>query len=203
MNVRLWAARRWLPGPVKRARLETLFALTADAFGCPIPPLPAGVSYTERLEAYASFTRTQAEAVLEHGEQAMREVRERLYRNTCGFGESLRAQLGVVGRVQAAAAMEILYKAIGIECSISSGAVANDGPGPGAERKDGPGPGAQGAMQFSVARCCFSSTYSAPVCRLMSALDEGVAAGLSGGGTLRFDRRITEGAPRCEGELLP
>jgi hypothetical protein len=46
--------------------------------------------------------------------------------------------------------------------------------------------------------CYFSRFYDAEICRVMSSLDEGIAAGLSGGGKLIFAQRITEGKPTCE-----
>ena len=54
---------------------------------------------------------------------------------------------------------------------------------------------AQGELR--IRSCYFSSFYSSGVCRLISALDAGVAAGLSSGGRLVFSRRLTEGHDCC------
>ena len=54
---------------------------------------------------------------------------------------------------------------------------------------------ADGAI--TIRRCAFSDVYSGPVCRLISALDRGVLAGLAGGGQLTFQTRLTEGAAVC------
>jgi hypothetical protein len=48
-----------------------------------------------------------------------------------------------------------------------------------------------------ISRCYFSRFYSAEVCRLMSAMDRGLFAGLSNGGELTFSSRITQGQPCC------
>ena len=48
-----------------------------------------------------------------------------------------------------------------------------------------------------ISRCYFSRFYSGEVCRLMSAMDRGLFAGLSNGGELTFSSRITEGQPCC------
>jgi len=50
--------------------------------------------------------------------------------------------------------------------------------------------------------CGFSRFYTGRVCRLISALDGGTFAGLSGGGKLEFSQRITEGHDCCRGRLL-
>ncbi len=50
---------------------------------------------------------------------------------------------------------------------------------------------------ITVTECAFSSFYAPAQCRLMSAMDSGVIAGLFGGGKLVFSRRITEGCPCC------
>ncbi len=54
---------------------------------------------------------------------------------------------------------------------------------------------AQGGVVIS--HCYFSRFYSGQVCRIMSAMDQGLFAGLSGGGQLVFTSRITEGQPCC------
>jgi hypothetical protein len=72
---------------------------------------------------------------------------------------------------------QILYRAIGVE-------VQGDEQG-----------------NVTVSRCYFSRFYSGPVCDLISALDDGVFSGLSGGGRLVFSERITEGGVCCRAEL--
>ncbi len=48
-----------------------------------------------------------------------------------------------------------------------------------------------------VRSCRFSRHYAPATCELIAALDEGLLAGLGGGGTLRFSDRITAGAGCC------
>ena len=61
----------------------------------------------------------------------------------------------------------------------------------------------QGEPQGNIVikRCFFSAYYSSKVCRLISSLDEGLLAGLSGGGKLSFSQRITEGNECCRAYL--
>ena len=73
---------------------------------------------------------------------------------------------------------QILYRAIGVE-------IQGD---------------AQGSV--TVQHCYFSRFYSGQVCDLISALDDGVFSGLSGGGRLVFSERITEGRDFCRAKLI-
>jgi hypothetical protein len=59
------------------------------------------------------------------------------------------------------------------------------------------------AGEVVVARCSFARIYSPEVCALMSSLDSGLFAGLTGGRRLTFSLRLTEGAPACAATLTP
>ena len=58
----------------------------------------------------------------------------------------------------------------------------------------------QGEVQ--IKRCYFSQYYSGEVCRVISSLDEGLVAGLSGGLKMEFTQRITEANPCCTARLM-
>ena len=53
-----------------------------------------------------------------------------------------------------------------------------------------------------IGRCAFSRIYTPAVCEFVSALDAGICRGLTGGTTLVFTARITEGAPACRARLV-
>lgn len=50
---------------------------------------------------------------------------------------------------------------------------------------------------LTFSKCYFSRYYTPSVCAAASALDEGILQGLSGGGKLHFEQRITEGCKCC------
>jgi hypothetical protein len=56
---------------------------------------------------------------------------------------------------------------------------------------------------MTVSSCYFSSVYSPETCGVLSALDDGIFTGLSGGGRLRFSRRITDGSACCRADIIP
>ena len=58
-----------------------------------------------------------------------------------------------------------------------------------------------GAMIMGTGGALYAH-YSAAICRLISSLDEGAAFGLSAGGSLRFEARLTEGSPCCRGRWV-
>ena len=163
----------YVPEFIKKKKLHELFCLTADSFQSRLPKLH-GLSFAECLSRYALFTRQQAESYL-YKELPLEEVKHRLYQNSYIFGQKLRKSLHIVTLKEAFVALQVIYKLIGIDFQYDS----------------------QG--EFIIKQCFFCKYYSGEVCKLISSLDEGLAAGLSGGGKLCFNQRITEGASCCKG----
>lgn len=167
--------RFYVPEIIKKKMLHELLALTAAAFQSE-PPLLKGLPFAECLAAYALFTKEQAEHCLQ-AQQSLKGVKSCLFENSYVFGQKLRKSLHIVTPKEAIAVLEIVYKLIGIDFLY-----------------DGQG-------GFIVKQCFFSKYYSPGVCRLISALDEGMAAGLVCG-KLSFSQRITEGGDCCRGVLV-
>jgi hypothetical protein len=166
-----------VPAVVRRAALRALFATTAAGFGCPVPPLE-GLDADGLLRCYAEFTRDQAEATLRDGRD-LPELHDRLERGAHARGARLRAGLHLRTTEASMATARMVYGLLDIDLQGT---------------RDG---------EITVRRCPFSEVYSAEVCRLVSALDAGLLAGLSGGDHLEFTQRITEGAPCCLARLRP
>ena len=124
------------------------------------------------LERYASFTTRCAEQALAD-RMDLDVVSRRMWAHAYALGESFRRRLGVRTRADALRAARVAYRMIGIDL-----------------RADEHG-------DVTVDRCAFAARYSPQACRLMSALDAGLIAGLTDGGRLAFSERITEGRPRC------
>ena len=74
-----------LPEFVRKAILAELFKATADAFETSVPVM-RHLSYDARLQAYAEFTKEQAEKTLA-SRADVDGVKERLYRNALYFGQ--------------------------------------------------------------------------------------------------------------------
>lgn len=161
----------YTPGYVKKRALAQLFKYTAAAFEAEAPPI-AGLDHKNCLAKYAQFTQTLAEQRLRDGRE-VEAVGQRLFRNAVEMGQqySKWLQLGTVADVMAIG--RVLYRIL-----------ATDFQGD-----------ARGEVVIN--RCYFSRVYSREVCRLMSAMDRGLFAGLSNGGELTFSSRITEGQPGC------
>jgi hypothetical protein len=103
MSLAVRMAERHVPAVVRRAALRALFATTADAFGCPVPPL-AGLDADELLRRYALFTRDQAERAIRDG-QDLPALMVRLEQGARALGARLRAglRLGTTEEALAAA----------------------------------------------------------------------------------------------------
>jgi len=161
----------YLPPSVKRKRLKQLFTLTAKAFGSNTPRME-GISLDEILERYARFTRKEAEKSISRPE-AREKVRERLYLNAFTLGCELRRKYRIRTLRDALQMGRIIYKVLKIDFC---------------------GDGARGIV---IKKCFFSNYYSAEVCALISAIDEGIMAGLTSGLRIRFIERITDGNECC------
>jgi hypothetical protein len=171
MNLLLAALRVHTPACLRRRKLAELAAVTADAFGCPAPPLD-GLTGDARLRRYAAFTRAQVEAAIAGGRD-LRAIHDRLYAGAYRIGSDLRRWLRLATMSDVMAAARILYRGLGIDFR---GTPAGD---------------------VVIARCFFSDIYSSDVCRVIAALDDGFLAGLAGGGQLIFSQRVTEGYDHC------
>ena len=163
----------YMPEFIKKKKLNELFRLTADAFQSELPEL-RGLSFAECLSKYALFTKEQAESYLQSG-RPLEEAKHRLYQNSCIFGQNLRKSLHIITCEEAVTVLKVIYKLIGIDFQCDR----------------------QG--EIIINQCFFSKYYSGDVCKLISSLDEGLAAGLSNGGKLCFNQRITEGGSCCKG----
>jgi len=175
MNLLVKALPRRLPAIVRKGILAELLEATAAAFERPAPAHDH-LSCDDLLRTYALFTRAQAAGALQAGSD-IPALKARLYRNAYPLGSQLRRRFAVGTMEEVMELGQVLYRAIGVE-------IQGD---------------AQGNV--TVRRCYFSRYYSGPVCDLISALDDGVFSGLSGGGRLAFSERLTEGRGCCRAAL--
>jgi hypothetical protein len=203
MNLLIRAANVYTPTLLKRKKLLELFACTAGGFECEMPSVQ-GLPYDELLRSYARFTAAQANQALClsgcHAERVfhsrsiaandqrsisvwespsgdLSEIQRRLYDGAYRIGCDLRRTFRITNTVDALAAARVLYRALGIDLTATP------------------------AGEITVHRCFFSEFYSIQVCQLIASLDEGLFAGLSGGGRLAFNQRITEGRECCKASL--
>jgi hypothetical protein len=176
MDIRLFALKIHIPSFIKKNNLKELFELTAEAFGCEVPPLN-NLSYVEMLKAYAQFTAEEAEKHIRE-RQNLEGIKGRLHDNAYRLGKRIREDFGLHTTQEIMEMSRILYQTLGIdfEGDLSG--------------------------EVTIKKCFFSDYYSPQVCRVISSLDEGIAAGLSDGGRLSFSKRITEGNPCCRARLF-
>ena len=170
-NFRLLAAWIFMLPLLRQRELERLFALTAEAFGCPVPE-PVSRTVRGRLLAYARFTRQQAENAFASGTDT-ESLSIRLYAAALALGLEYRLRLGLRNFGEALSALRLLYKALGIDFRGTQ----------------------DGGVEISS--CIFAKFYTPRICALVSALDRGLVAGLTGGAAFAFTRRLTEGAACC------
>lgn len=176
MKMLLKYAPETLPGVIRKSLLKRLFRATAAGFQSPAPAVDSS-SFDELLRRYAVFTRQLAEAALQSGGD-IPQLKRRLYQQAFSLGAMVRKWAGIRSTAEAVEAGRILYRAI--EIDLQGDARGN----------------------LTIRRCYFSQYYSCQVCGLISALDDGLFAGLSGGGRLSFSQRLTDGSPCCRARLV-
>ncbi|WP_010249312.1 hypothetical protein [Acetivibrio cellulolyticus] len=163
----------YIPGFIKKKKMLELFRLTADAFQCEPPDLRR-LTFARILSEYALFTKVQAEGYFQSS-LPLDELKQRLYKNSYTYGQNLKKSFHIASREEAVAMLEVIYKLIEIDFKYEQD-------------------------KFIIKRCFFSKYYSKEACKLLSSLDNGLAAGLLGG-RLRFYQRIPEGCSCCKGYL--
>ena len=176
MNLRLRAFAAIPPSVLRPFVVRRLLRRSAVAFGARLPSSGRPRSGSELLRAYATFSAARAELLLA-GCGDLDYVQLDLWRTADQMGRGLRRWLGVKTLADAMAAARAVYRALDIDLRGSA------------------------AGEVVVIRCSFAAVYGPEVCAVMSALDAGLFAGLTGGRTLTFTQRITEGAPACLANL--
>lgn len=156
----------------RRIEIQLLTNLTARALRQK-PRRTWTLPNDEALHAYAVFTRDQ----LQHSPPDD-ELLRRMTAEACTMGRLLRRVFFLRRQHDIEQFVVALYRGIGITL-------------------EGQLPGT-----LCFRRCFFSRYYTPEVCLAASALDEGIMRGLTGGGRLRFQQRITEGCACCRATFL-
>jgi hypothetical protein len=175
MGLLLTASRLYIPRYLQRRKIRELFVTTAAAFESPMPSLK-GLNLDECLTQYALFTRQNAERALEQKTELS--TKNRLYQGSWQSGRKIREDFKINTNEEIMRMSEVIYRILRIDFQGDS------------------------KGDILIKRCLFSRYYSADVCRIISSLDEGLLAGLSGGGKLEFSQRITEGQGCCRAKLM-
>jgi hypothetical protein len=174
-NIRLALLNIHMPGSIRKKGLGELLRISERAFKRKAPDI-GRLSAMAALREYATFT---ARSAVEAADGDTSAIEKCLYDGAREMGQRLRRELCVRDGAQFALACKILYRSIEIDLRIGT-------------------PG-----EFSIANCLFSQYYTPETCRIMSSMDAGLVAGLSGGAQLRVKQRITEGKSCCRGTLSP
>jgi hypothetical protein len=174
MGLQLAIAQIYIPGSIRKRKLQELFQATARAFQYSAP-LIDGLTFQDSLKQYAIFTRDRAEETIQQGRE--NKVKNQLFQNAFEIGMKLKEDFRIEGTREVMRMSQIVYKILGIEFRGNS------------------------RGEVLIRQCLFSSFYSGKVCRLISSLDSGLLAGLSNGSKLEFSQRITEGNSCCRAKL--
>jgi hypothetical protein len=176
VNIRLLLLRLHVPGAIRRSVLRDLIAATARAFERDSPETSA-LTEPELMARAMDLSRTWANDAIRSGAD-LTGLERRMVSEASELGRSARSRLHLTSEADGLAAARIIYRAIGIDFR---------------PRRTG---------DVMVPRCAFARVYGPGECRLMSSMDSGLIAGLTGAGGLRFTERITDGAAACRAFVI-
>ncbi|HER24834.1 MAG TPA: hypothetical protein ENO17_07300 [Candidatus Atribacteria bacterium] len=174
MNIKLFLSQFYLPAFYRKRKTAELFRVTAKTFGVkPAAVLPAeSESPDALLERYAEFSKNQVQVILKN-KRLVEGVKAGLFAGAREMGVSLRNELNLKNDRDFHIATRLIYKALKIDLEFGQNG------------------------EIVIKKCFFSGFYSEEICSLISSLDSGLIAGLSGGLKMSFYQRITEGCSCC------
>ncbi|QAA76029.1 MAG: hypothetical protein BIP78_0261 [Candidatus Bipolaricaulis sibiricus] len=195
MSVRLVLAARWLPPFVERWMLDRVARVTNGALDelllehAPgeVARIWAGEGRLPRRMAArrAKLAQVHAQRVLALAdalgeERAVELARARLFPVGVALGKDARRLLGVGNALdEVERAARVLYRTLGIAFRLDLGP----------------------PVRLVVERCALAPHYGPVTCRALSAVDEGVLAGLNPYLRMSFADRLTDGRPACVAEI--
>lgn len=157
------------PEWLRKAEIAALARLTAKACGVPAPSM-RGCNAAQRLVRYRTFT---TGLFAGRTSDELSQLRDAMYQHAFRAGRALAHLPGHGTDIRKRQLVVQLYRTIGIT-------IEGDLPG-----------------TIRIPRCSFASAYTPQMCHVMSGMDAGIICGIFGGGTLKFQQRLTEGCAVC------
>jgi hypothetical protein len=165
------------PERVKKKEIYQLFKVTADAFNSKMPKFDLKkISSGKILQEYALFTKEKTDEFIKaYGidSEKLTGLKNRLYKSSYEMGKEIKKNLKIKNSAEILKVMKLIYKIIKIDFKKYKNGVV------------------------IINSCFFSSYYNHDICCVISSLDKGLAAGISGGSNLEFFQRITDGKGCC------
>jgi hypothetical protein len=175
MNLLLQLLKIHTPKIVKVRKLKKLFQITAESFSCKIN-LPKRPDYEQLLHQYAVFAYEKCDTAIRNSEN-IDNIKRNLYVKAFAEGVKLRKVLHIKTMKDIILAGELFYSVIKINFSSKING------------------------EVCINSCYFANYFSTDVCKIMSSLDEGIIAGISGGYVINFYQKITENQNCCLAEI--
>ncbi len=154
-----------------------LFNITAGAFKVPCPNDISHKNFDQLLNEYAIFTKRQAQSAPKD-KASVNAIQQGLFMGAKAMGTRFKRELWVKNFDDFRIAVRAVYRALAIDLSCNK------------------------AGEVLIKKCFFSAFYSGSDCSLISSLDAGLIAGLSGGLKLDFHQRITENNGYCAARII-
>lgn len=176
MNRLLERLAECAPDFFRKRQVTRLCRGAAAAFSRPVPVF-RGLRSRESLAVFAEFVSGCVEDSRRRGSD-LESIQGRLFRFSRDLGSKIRKISRISRNEDAMTVGRILYRWLEIDLDFSDGG------------------------EILIRRCFFSRYFSPQACRVMSAMDRGLMAGLTAGGNLVFHQRMTDGYPDCRACLV-
>ncbi len=187
MNIKLLLLSIWMPEFILINELEKTSGITnkyldilLKRYSIPIPTVknPLKGNLKERQLIMATGHNIRVKSLIDElgFECALKMGRTELFKAGYIMGCDAKKRLGVKTVKDAIVAARIIYRVLGIHFTVEDNG------------KD---------IVLRINSCELATQYSPETCQIMSAADEGVLKGLNKKMSMKFTKRITEGAEEC------
>ena len=191
MSIKLLLLSIWMPEFILINELEKTSEITnkyldmlLKRYSIPIPTVkkPLKGNLKERRLIMAADHNIRVKSLIDGlgFEDALKIGRTELFKTGHIMGCDARKRLGVKTVKDAIVAARILYRVLGINFTTEENG------------KD---------VVLRIKSCELATQYSPETCKIMSAADEGVLKGLNKKMSMKFTKRITEGAEECTARI--
>jgi hypothetical protein len=164
------------PDFYKRRQIARLCRGAAEAFARPAPSF-RGLRARSCRQVFAEFVRGCVEDAGMRGSD-LESIQSRLFQFSFHLGKKLKRRMRISEIGEAMRIIRILYRWLEIDFEFAD------------------------TGEVTIRRCFFSRFFSPLDCRILSAMDRGILAGMTSGGELTFYQKITDGHPSCRARFV-
>jgi hypothetical protein len=193
INIKLLLANLWIPKKRVLAELKTVYKTTNRTLDTLLTQYKIKIPKTQKIDNLKP-KELRIKMAKEHNKKvqkliktigkktAINQARKKLFNTGQILGQKAKKDLNIKNSTSDILnAAKILYKILGINFKAKK---IN-----------------KTTYLMIINRCSLSKHYKNSTCQILSAVDEGVLSGLNPQYKMQFQKRITQGAPKCKAKI--